>query len=62
MTDKDLAAERQREINRILKAYRKDKKLGLLIIGVLVLSNFLTIAFGKEGLKMLMDFIKDIFT
>lgn len=54
-----LCEERKHEISRILKSYAKDKKLyRYVIIGLFILEIF-TIAFGNEGLKMLLDVFKD---
>ena len=54
-----LCDERQKEINRILKAYTRDKKIYRITIAALFALNILTIAFGTKGIKMFLDiFIK----
>jgi hypothetical protein len=53
--------ERKHEISRILSAYKKDKKVyryAIIAEGILIL--FLA-AFGKSGITMLFDFVKDKF-
>ena len=57
----DVCVEKQREINRILAAYRKDKKflrrvaMGEAVIIIMYLS------FGTSGIKMIFDVITGIF-
>ena len=66
MTKCKLCAERQTEIDRILKAYKKDKdnfkkekKNYKIVILVLFGLEILTVAFGKDGILMLFDIVKD---
>jgi hypothetical protein len=61
MSECKVCKERQHEINRILRAYQKDKKVyryAIIAEGILIL--FLA-AFGKSGITMLFDFVKDKF-
>jgi hypothetical protein len=63
MTKKEcvLCAERKHEISRILAAYKKDKKYyRYAIIAEAVLILFLA-AFGRKGIIMLFNFVKEIF-
>jgi len=51
--------EKQREINRILRSYKSDKKIYRVVIIALFVLNILTLAFGTKGIKMFIDmFIK----
>ncbi len=55
-----LCKEKQSEINRILKAYAKDKKMYryvILGIGILLL---LVTAFGVDGIRMAMGLAENI--
>ena len=47
--------EKQKEINRILNAYKKDKKFYRYVILFLFITNIMTLAFGSDGVKMLFD-------
>ena len=53
----DIVLERQRTINRILMSYKKDKKIYRITIVILFALSILTTAFGKEGVRMMFDFI-----
>jgi hypothetical protein len=61
MSECKVCKERQTEINRILKAYKKDKKIYMIAISCLIITNFFTLAYGKAGISMLFNFIKDKF-
>lgn len=52
-----ICKEKQVEINRILKAYAKEKKLLFIIIGILFLTNLFTLAFGAKGLTMVFELV-----
>ena len=52
-----LIKEKQSEINRILKAYQKDKKFYRILVIVLALLVILSLAFGREGITMLADWV-----
>jgi hypothetical protein len=63
--------EKQIEIKRILKAYKADKEayeeklhkktmLHLKIEGGLVILSMLVLAFGKQGIVMIIDLIKEL--
>lgn len=58
--------EKQTEIDRILKAYRKDKenadkkiKTHLKIEGALVGITILTAFFGKDGINIILDLVRE---
>lgn len=55
MAECKLCAEKQREINRILKAFKKNNKKNTIIISTLGGLLLLVTAFGKEGLTMAID-------
>jgi hypothetical protein len=52
-----LCQERQTEINRILKAYRKDKKIYGIVIAILMGELILTIAYGSDGILLLVNIL-----
>ena len=62
MSECKLCKERQLEINRILKAYKRDKKIGLWVVGILLAELILSLAYGKDGIIMLVDIIQGFLT
>jgi hypothetical protein len=55
-----LCQEKQVEIDRILAAYAKDKKLYHKVMGALSILLLFVTAFGTNGLTYLLDFAKDM--
>nr|BDD44672.1 hypothetical protein 3 [Legionellales bacterium] len=60
MGDCKICKEKQIEINRILRAYCKDKKVYRIVIIVQFALLLLLAAFGAEGLILAMDFAQDM--
>ena len=58
MANCKLCEEKTKEINRILKSYKKDKKKYQITIICLFVLNLFTLAFGASGLKMFFDLLK----
>ena len=56
----DLVKEKESEIRRILGSYKKDKSFYRKVIGGSFLLNALTLAFGKQGLTMFIELMKDL--
>ena len=59
-----LCEERQKEIDRILKGYRKDKdnwkrerKIWAIAAGVLIAELIMSLAYGKDGILLLIEII-----
>ena len=57
--DKEIA-DRDNQIARILSSYKRDKKIGLITIGVLTLELILTLAYGKDGILLGIDIVKGL--
>ena len=55
----NLCAEKEKRIHAILKGYKADKLIYRKIILALAIMNVLTLAFGKEGIQMLFDAVKE---
>lgn len=52
-----LCDEREKEIKRILRSYKKDKKVYRYVIIALFVLELFTLAFGSKGLLMVKDII-----
>ena len=59
MKECNTCIEKEKEIKRILKAYKKDKIVARKLLIVMGAALLLTTAFGKEGIKMLFDVAKE---
>lgn len=60
MAECKLCKEKDTEIRRILKGYTKDKKIYRIVIIVQFSLLLLITAFGADGIKMAMEFAKDL--
>lgn len=61
MSNCPICHEKQIRINALLKGYKRDKKIGLITIGCLLVELILTLAYGKDGIMMGIEIIKGVF-